>query len=76
MSRCEFSDLDQSMCAHCRPPAQSEPKPSRPGLAGRWFHAVYPGRCADCRTPFAAGTPIRMQTPAGWIAECCDTPTW
>ncbi|WP_319596527.1 hypothetical protein [Streptomyces sp. ID05-04B] len=74
MSRCEFTDLDTAACAHCRPP----PAEHAPELttAARWFHAVYPGACADCGSPFTAGTPIRMQTPAGWIADCCDTPTW
>ncbi|MEV1063408.1 hypothetical protein [Streptomyces sp. NPDC050263] len=71
MSRCEFTDLEQSTCAHCRPSAEPDQRP-----AGRWFHAVHPGACADCRTRFTAGTPIRMQIPAGWIADCCDTPTW
>lgn len=72
MTRCEFTDLEQSMCAHCQP-AQPE---SRPQPAGRWFHALYPGTCATCRTPFTPGTPIRMQIPAGWIADCCAAPTW
>ncbi|MCM8548928.1 hypothetical protein [Streptomyces sp. STCH 565 A] len=72
MARCEFTDLDTAMCAHCRPPVD-EPEP---GPAGRWFHAVYPGTCSSCGEPFAPGTPIRMRIPDGWIADCCDAPTW
>lgn len=75
MKRCDFTDLEQSMCAHCRPPpATPAPEPGRP--SGRWLHSIYPGSCASCRTAFTAGTPIRMHIPDGWIANCCDTPTW
>ncbi|MFJ1657198.1 hypothetical protein [Streptomyces anthocyanicus] len=76
MARCEFTDLDAGMCAHCRPPVD-EPEPTvEPGPTGRWFHAVYPGICSSCGQRFTRGTPIRMRIPEGWTADCCDTPTW
>lgn len=52
------------------------PPSSGPRPTGRWFHAVRAGTCAACHTPYAPTTPIRMYIPAGWIADCCDTPTW
>ncbi|MFJ3794970.1 hypothetical protein ACIPSJ_01640 [Streptomyces sp. NPDC090088] len=93
MTRCEITDLEPSMCAHCRPPAPVAASPRRgqrgtepwpdegpgtppAGPTGRWFHAVRAGTCAVCHTPYAPGTPVRMYIPAGWIASCCDTPTW
>lgn len=82
--RCDFTDLDSSMCSHCRPTratlesadAASRLAPtyttSGPTPAGRpWFTAVRAGRCAVCGEPFAAGAQIRLQTPAGWRADCC-----
>lgn len=73
MSRCDFTDLDTTMCAHCTTAAAPA---AHPRVAGRWFHAIYPGTCANCGTPFTPGTPIRIRIPTGWIAACCATPTW
>ncbi|MFF9043310.1 hypothetical protein [Streptomyces parvulus] len=74
MPRCDFTDLETSMCAHCRPPADEPPEEEQP--PARWFHAVYGGTCSSCGQPFTAGTPIRMRIPTGWTADCCDNPTW
>ncbi|MGW0795152.1 hypothetical protein [Streptomyces sp. NPDC002692] len=76
--RCEFTELPVDSCAHCRgntltpdeEAAAELPDSSRP-----WFHAVYPGVCACCGTPFAAGTAIRLQAPRGWRADCCREDT-
>lgn len=70
MSRCDFTDLEKTMCAHCHPPAAAplETPHDRP-----WFTALYPGDCAVCGEPFPVGTQIRLHTPAGWRAQCCPS---
>lgn len=86
--RCDFTDLQPGMCAHCRPtPAEtghagvpsrraSASPAARPTPVERpWFTAVREGRCAACGEPFAPGVQIRLETPAGWRADCCrNTP--
>ncbi|WP_326729010.1 hypothetical protein [Streptomyces phaeochromogenes] len=74
--RCEFSDLPVGSCAHCRgntTTPDEEAAASREQLvaAARWFTAIYPGVCACCGKPFDRGTPIRMEIPRGWRANCC-----
>jgi hypothetical protein len=79
MTRCEFTDLEASMCAHCRPapqsPAGGHTSPAEPGTLPPqqrpWFTALYGGRCAACGTPYTPGTQIRLEVPHGWRAQCC-----
>lgn len=86
MSRCDFSDLDESMCAHCRPTPASPlaadgrtrrraapHKDENPARDRLWFTALHSGTCASCGARFPAGTQIRLEMPAGWRAECCRT---
>lgn len=74
-TRCELTDLLVDGCAHCRGNTVSPDEEAAEYTAvvntGRWFHAVYPGVCICCGTPFTAGTPIRMEIPRGWRADCC-----
>ncbi len=65
MTRCEFTDLEASMCAHCRPapqpPAGGHTSPAEPGTLPPqqrpWFTALYSGRCAACGTPYTPDPP-------------------
>ena len=75
-ARCELTELTIDSCAHCRGNTlspQDEAVTERVALinSGRWFHAVHPGTCAVCGTPFEPGTAIRLEIPRGWRAECC-----
>ncbi|MCX5239769.1 hypothetical protein OG824_31670 [Streptomyces prunicolor] len=82
--RCDFTDLEPGMCAHCRPalsaplgagaPSQralAPPDAKTEGAERPWFTALYEGLCAACGKPFTAGRQIRLETPAGWRADCC-----
>lgn len=74
--RCELTDLLVDGCAHCRgntvsPDEEATAEQAALAATAPWFHAVYPGVCAACGTPFTAGTPIRMELPRGWRADCC-----
>jgi hypothetical protein len=80
-TRCDLTDLPVDGCAHCRGNTTSpddETTAEREELVNTapWFHAVHPGVCAVCGEPFAPGTPIRLEIPQGWRADCCkeDTP--
>jgi hypothetical protein len=84
-ARCDFTDLEPGMCAHCRPTpaaprhagAPSRRAPAAPAAKAAleverpWFTAIREGRCAACGEPFATGIQIRLETPAGWRADCC-----
>jgi hypothetical protein len=79
--RCDLTELPVDGCAHCRGNTTSledEATAEREELANTapWFHAVHPGVCAVCGEPFTPGTPIRLNIPQGWRADCCkeDTP--
>lgn len=73
--RCDFSDIDVTMCAHCLGHKEEPATAARTALdvADRpWFTSQYPGRCAGCGDPFQAGARIRMAAPDGWLADCCQ----
>jgi hypothetical protein len=74
IARCELTELPLEGCAHCRGDVLEEP--TIPPTSRPWFHAIYPGTCAACAAPFEPGTPIRLEAPRGWRADCCreDTP--
>lgn len=79
-ARCELTELPVDSCAHCRgntTTPDEEAATDRVQLinSGRWFHAVHPGVCAVCGTPFDPGTAIRLEIPRGWRAECCREDT-
>lgn len=82
--RCDFTDLEPGMCAHCRPTPAPHQVHRRLFLTGAgapagkaaaaerpWFTALYDGRCAACGDPYPAGAQIRLEMPAGWRADCC-----
>ena len=75
MARCEKTDLDVTMCAHCLkhadPEQQVHKDRARLLATGRWFAAQWPGTCEQCGGRFPAGAAIRMEIPNGWRAECC-----
>lgn len=61
--RCDVTDLEQSMCAHCRP-AVKEPKPLGTGAT---IEASYAGTCACCNLRYGQGALITYSTEAeGW----------
>lgn len=71
--RCPVTELLRAQCAHCRPvdPENGLPLGHRQGY-GRPFRARYPGRCADCREPFAEGDEITPRTDgSGYVCEGC-----
>ena len=76
-TRCEVTDLLVDGCAHCRGNTVTPDEEAAAELAATapWFHAVHPGRCSRCETPFTPGTPIRMDIPYGWLATCCKEGT-
>lgn len=50
------------------PDGWTTPPPVPPG----YVPALYPGRCAACKSPFPAGEPIRYSNEAGgWVPEVC-----
>lgn len=70
MTRCDLTDLDVTMCAHCLGHKAERAAPAE-GFADRpWFTARYEGRCTGCGEPFGPGDLIRMAS-VGWIADCC-----
>ncbi|MDJ0342237.1 hypothetical protein QMK19_03425 [Streptomyces sp. H10-C2] len=79
MPRCDVTDLDTSMCAHCLghadPEQQAKRVRARLLASGRWFPALYPGTCEHCGERFEPGAAIRLEIPQGWCAECCAEST-
>lgn len=66
--RCELMGLPKNSCSHCRP------RPARPIIIDgkpRLFTASFPGRCADCGTPYPAGVTIeRLDDGDGYLGAC------
>ena len=74
--RCELTNLETAMCAHCRvAPVPRTPSGSQAADGAVWFHANHPGTCAGCGTEYDAGTPICKAVHSGWIAACCFSPS-
>lgn len=75
MARCEITDLDATMCAHCLGhKSHDEKKPvNRSAILARpgWFESQYRGVCDWCDEPFPPGTAICRTETRGWRAECC-----
>lgn len=74
MSRCDFTDLDTSSCAHClghrddqRTLLDRDQLLAQPG----WLLAQYRGLCTRCGEHYQAGVAIRRDSAGGWLAECC-----
>lgn len=76
MAICDYSGLEETACAHCRPAPSSRARtlPSLPSLARPgWYTARHRGVCAKCGEPYTAGTQIFYAPETDtWIAECCD----
>ena len=70
MTRCDLTDLDVTMCAHCLGHEEERATSAEDFTDRPWFTARYEGRCAGCGEPFHPGDLIRMAS-VGWIADCC-----
>lgn len=73
--RCECCDLPVVSCgkaAEARARVERKQEERRLEKRGA-FRSQYTGLCASCRTPFPAGTFIRMNADDGLLydGECC-----
>jgi hypothetical protein len=71
-ARCEVTELPESMCAHCRPPAPEPPEPRDTSLFGPWFPAGHDGDCdGECGSEIEEGDMIRSDGQGGWLCLVC-----
>jgi hypothetical protein len=70
VKRCDLTDLDVTMCAHCLGHKEERATPTEDFADRPSFAARYEGRCTGCGEPFHPGDQIRMAA-VGWIADCC-----
>lgn len=67
--RCDYSDLPESMCGHCRGvPAE----PARP--PGQLFFARQYGPCSGCEVKIVPDDTIRADGQGGYLHEDCEVP--
>jgi hypothetical protein len=76
-ARCLVTELIESQCDHCRPPApvDAETAALRARLYSRrgWFPARHAGTCCSCAFPFPPASAVHQAPgdPEALIAECC-----